>query len=243
MDEIHKIAKEHNLMIIEDGAHALGADYKGKMVGTLSDMTTFSFHPVKHITTCEGGMILTNNEELYKKLSLLRTHGITRNEEWMERNEGAWYYEQQMLGYNYRISDVQCALGISQMKRIHGFVDRRREIADYYNQAFQEVKEITVPYQLEGCHSSWHLYVIRIDSSRRKEVFDKLRADGVGVNVHYLPVYKHPYYQQIGYSDVFCKEAETLYEEMISIPMFPKMTEEQQNYVIDRVLKAVTNID
>lgn len=241
MEEIHAIAKEHHLLVIEDGAHALGADYKGKMVGNLSDMTTFSFHPVKHITTGEGGMIVTNNEELYQKLSLLRTHGITRDEARLEGEEGDWYYEQQMLGYNYRISDVACALGISQMKRIHEFVRRRREIATYYNEAFKTVKGITIPHQLEGCNSSWHLYVIKVATSKRKEIFDRLRAAQIGVNVHYIPVYKHPYYQKHGYETTYCKEAESLYEQLITIPMYPKLTKEEQNYVINQVIQAVSN--
>ncbi len=240
MDEIHKIAKEYNLIVIEDGAHALGADYKGKMIGTLSDMTTFSFHPVKHITTGEGGMILTNDEVLYKKLSLYRTHGITRNEEWMEHNEGDWYYEQLELGYNYRITDLQCALGISQMKHLREFVSRRCEIAAYYNEAFENVKGITIPFQLEGCHNSWHLYVIKVDPNRRKEIFDQLRAAQIGVNVHYIPIYKFPHYQKSGYADIYSKEAEAFYSGAISIPMYPKMTKEQQDYVIEHVIQAVS---
>ncbi|MFA9463320.1 MAG: UDP-4-amino-4,6-dideoxy-N-acetyl-beta-L-altrosamine transaminase [Velocimicrobium sp.] len=243
MDEIYKIAKEHNLLVIEDGAHALGADYKGRMIGSISDMTTFSFHPVKHITTCEGGMILTNQENLYHRLSLLRTHGITREESSMEQNEGAWYYEQQMLGYNYRISDVQCALGISQMRRIQTFVSRRKEIADCYNETLKGIEGITIPYQQAGCHSSWHLYVILVEASRRKEIFDQLKKDGIGVNVHYRPVYKHPYYQKIGYREVCCKEAEALYAQMISIPMYPKMEQKQQDYVIERIKEVVSKIN
>lgn len=240
MDEIHAIAKEHNLMVIEDAAHALGADYKGKKVGTLSDMTTFSFHPVKHITTCEGGMILTEREDLYKLLSLYRTHGITREEEWMEKNEGGWYYEQLALGYNYRISDVQCALGISQMKRLPQFVERRREIAAYYNEKLKDIEGVKLPYQKEGCNNSWHLYMIWVEPGRRKEIYDQLRKEGIGVNVHYIPVYKHPYYQKHGYDKVCCPEAEKLYSGLISIPMYPKMTKEEQDYVIETIRKAVS---
>lgn len=239
MDEIHRIAKEHNLIVIEDGAHALGADYKGRMIGTISDMTTFSFHPVKHITTCEGGMIMTNSDVLYKKLSLFRTHGITRNDDWMEGNEGGWYYEQLMLGYNYRISDVQCALGISQMKRLDTFVQRRKEIAAYYNQAFQDVDGVQIPFQKEGCHNSWHLYVICVEPQKRKFIFDQLRKKEIGVNVHYIPVYKHPYYQKNGYSDVCCPNAEALYQTLISLPMYPKLTKDEQDYVIETVKQLV----
>lgn len=240
MEEIGEIAREKGLLVIEDAAHALGADYKGKMIGTISDMTTFSFHPVKHITTGEGGMILTEQEELYRKLSLYATHGITRNEEWMECNEGGWYYEQLMLGYNYRISDIQCALGISQMKRLREFVSRRREIAARYRNALENVPGIRLPFQQEGCHSSWHLYVIWVEPERRKEIFDRLRADGIGVNVHYIPVYKHPYYKHHGYEKVYCQEAEALYQGLISIPMYPKMTEAEQEYVIERLKYALS---
>ncbi|MEG2440066.1 MAG: UDP-4-amino-4,6-dideoxy-N-acetyl-beta-L-altrosamine transaminase [Acetivibrio sp.] len=235
MDEIHQIAKEHNLCVIEDAAHALGAEYKGKKVGGLSDMTCFSFHPVKHITTCEGGMITTNNRELYEKLKLLRSHGITREEENLEKEEGSWYYEQQILGYNYRISDVQCALGISQMNRIETFVERRQEIAAYYNENLKNIEGLVLPYQKEGCQSSWHLYVIRVKGEVRKEIFEKLREAEIGVNVHYIPVYKHPYYQKNGYQNVYCREAEELYRGIISIPMYPKLTKDQQDDVIQKI--------
>lgn len=237
MEEIHAIAKEHNLIVIEDAAHALGADYKGHMVGSISDMTTFSFHPVKHITTGEGGMITTNNEELYKRLVLFRSHGITRDESMLLANEGSWYYEQLDLGYNYRITDIQCALGLSQMNKLERFVTRRRELVARYQNVFKDVKEIITPVELEGCNSSWHLYVIQVDN--RKEVFEKLREAGIGVNVHYIPVYHHPYYRQNGYEDVVCSNAEKLYEGLISLPLYPDLTNEQQDYVIEKVLEYV----
>ena len=239
MDEIHALAKKHNLIVIEDGAHALGAEYKGKRIGGLSDMTTFSFHPVKHITTGEGGMILTNNEELYKKLVLFRSHGITRNPEFMEKNEGAWYYEQLDLGYNYRITDIQCALGITQMKRLDDFVAKRRALVERYDEAFKDVEGIVTPFMKEECNSSWHLYIIQVE--KRKEVFDKLREAGIGVNVHYIPVYKHPYYQANGYKDVSCPKAEELYQHIISLPLYPSLTIEEQDYVIKGV-KEILNV-
>lgn len=238
MDEIRAIAREHNLIVIEDGAHALGADYKGKKIGSISDMTTFSFHPVKHITTGEGGMIMTNNEELYKRLLLFRSHGITREEDLMTKNEGGWYYEQLALGYNYRITDLQCALGLSQLKKLDGFIQRRKELVERYNEAFHGIEGITVPYQLEGCHNSWHLYVIQV--LRRKEIFDCLREAGIGVNVHYIPVYKHPYYQENGYDKVTCEHAENLYEHMISLPLYPRLTNEEQDYVMKKTIEAVS---
>src|SRR5574344_267723 len=234
MENIHKIAKEHNLIVIEDAAHALGADYKGRKVGSISDMTTFSFHPVKHITTGEGGMILTNNKDYYERLKLFRSHGITRDAELMNKNDGPWYYEQLDLGYNYRITDIQCALGISQLKKLDAFVEKRRNLAARYNEAFKDTECVTVPYQKEGCNSSWHLYVIQVDN--RKKVFEQLRAAGIGVNVHYIPVYKHPYYQNNGYKNVSCKNAENLYEHLISLPLYPALTTEQQDYVIEKVL-------
>lgn len=237
MDEIMAIAKKHNLIVIQDGAHALGADYKGKKIGSLGDMTTFSFHPVKHITTGEGGMIVTDDEKLYKRLVLFRSHGITRDETMLLKNEGGWYYEQLDLGYNYRITDIQCALGISQLNRLEQFVARRRELVQRYQQAFEGMDELITPYEKEGCNSSWHLYVIQVND--RKNVFNRLRNAGIGVNVHYIPVYKHPYYQKNGYHDVVCENAEKLYEHIISLPLYPDLTDEQQDYVIEKVIEAV----
>lgn len=239
MNEIREIAKEYGLIVIEDAAHALGADYRGQRIGGISEMTCFSFHPVKHITTGEGGMVTTNDKALYDKLLLYRTHGITRSPELLEREEGGWYYEQQALGYNYRITDIQCALGVSQMKRLDGFVERRREIAARYTEAFSAVPGITVPAQAKFCNSSWHLYVIQVEKERRREIFESLQAAEIGVNVHYIPVYKHPYYQKHGYASVFCENAEELYGGLISLPMYPKLTKEQQEYVIEKVIEAV----
>lgn len=234
MDEIYAIAEKHNLLVIEDAAHALGADYKGTPVGNLSDMTTFSFHPVKHITTGEGGMIVTNNEELYERLKLFRSHGITRDKRFLTDDEGDWYYQQLELGYNYRITDIQCALGISQMKKLDAFVQKRRELVRRYNDAFKNETRIICPKQHEGCHNSWHLYVIQVQN--RKEVFEKLRAEGINVNVHYIPVYHHPYYRSHGYGETYCPNAEKLYEHIISLPLYPGLTEKQQGYVIEKVL-------
>lgn len=239
MDEIHAIAKEHGLIVIEDAAHALGADYKGNKIGSMSDMTIFSFHPVKHITTGEGGMIMTNDEKLYERLVLFRSHGITRNEELMTKNEGGWYYEQLELGFNYRITDIQCALGVSQLRKLDAFVARRRELVERYNEAFATVDGITCPYQAEGCNNSWHLYVVQVEN--RKEVYDKLQAAGIHVNVHYIPVYKHPYYQKNGYADVCCKNAEELYAHMISLPLYPGLTDEEQDYVIEQVKRSIAS--
>lgn len=249
MDRIHEIAKKHHLLVIEDAAHALGASYKGKKVGSISDMTTFSFHPVKHITTGEGGMIMTNDEALYEKLQLFRTHGITRKENYLthglhwntqgnrDRNdyEGPWYYEQVALGYNYRITDIQCALGISQMNRLDEFLEKRRNLAKRYDQAFADCTDLVLPKQMEEVQSAWHLYVIQVVNHNRREVFEQLREAGIGVNVHYIPVYTFPYYQEHGYRDVCCHHAEELYKHIITLPLYPDLTQEQQDYVIEKV--------
>jgi len=244
MDEILKIANEFNLTVIEDAAHALGAEYQGKKIGSISHMTTFSFHPVKHITTGEGGMITTDDEDLYKKLLLFRTHGITRNVDMLHnKEEGPWYYEQLELGYNYRMTDFQCVLGISQLKKLDSFVDRRRQIVNRYNEVFSNLEGITIPYQEKGLHSSWHLYVIQVDSDilkvDRKEIFNALRASGIGVNVHYIPVYYFPYYKNMGYEKGLCPKAEELYERIITLPLFPSMSYGDVEYVIDVVRKLV----
>lgn len=241
MDAIHEIAKKHGLLVIEDAAHAFGASYQGKKVGALAgtDMTCFSFHPVKPITTGEGGMITTNDEELYKKLSLFRSHGITRDEEFLTENKGGWYYEQIILGYNYRITDIGCALGISQLKKLDSFLERRSEIAKKYNEAFSGMAGLQIPKQSAAGKSGWHLYMIQVLKKDRKEVFDQLRSAGIGVNVHYIPVYQFPYYQQHGYKGCHRKHAEQFYERAVSLPVFPSLTEEQQDYVIEKVKEAV----
>lgn len=233
MDTIHSIAHEYGLIVIEDGAHALGSVYKGKKVGSLSDMTTFSFHPVKPITTGEGGMIVTDNEEFYKKMALFRSHGITRDDSMMTRNDGPWFYQQFDLGYNYRITDIQCALGCSQMKKLDRFLARRKEIVARYNEAFADCDNIITPYQLSDTESGWHLYIVQVKNCDRRQVFEAMREKGIGVNVHYIPVYMHPYYQEHGYENVHCANAEEIYSHIISLPLYPGLTSEQQDYVID----------
>lgn len=233
MDAIHSIAREHGLIVIEDGAHALGSVYKGKRVGSLSDMTTFSFHPVKPITTGEGGMIVTDNEDFYKKMILFRSHGITRDDSMMTRNDGPWFYQQFDLGYNYRITDIQCALGCSQMKKLDRFLARRKEIVARYNEAFADCDNIITPYQLSDTESGWHLYIVQVKNCDRRQVFENMREKGIGVNVHYIPVYMHPYYQEHGYENVHCANAEEIYSHIISLPLYPGLTSEQQDYVID----------
>ena len=233
MDAIHSIAREHGLIVIEDGAHALGSVYKGKKVGSMSDMTTFSFHPVKPITTGEGGMIVTDKENFYKKMVLFRSHGITRDDSMMTRNDGPWFYQQFDLGYNYRITDIQCALGCSQMKKLDRFLARRKEIVARYNEAFADCDNIITPYQLSDTESGWHLYIVQVKNCDRRQVFEAMREKGIGVNVHYIPVYMHPYYQEHGYENVHCANAEEIYSHIISLPLYPGLTSEQQDYVID----------
>lgn len=242
MAKIHEIAQKHRLFVIEDAAHALGSLYQGKRIGTLSDMTVLSFHPVKTITTGEGGMILTNSDELYKKLLLFRTHGITKNPEWLDKKEGGWYYEQQELGFNYRITDIQCALGISQLKKLPFFLKRRKEIAERYNQAFKDIKGICIPYQAPEGENAWHLYVIKVPASIRKEMYDRLHTAGILVNVHYIPVYFHPYYRQHGYADTCCLNAEALYAGAISLPIYPGLLQEEQDYIIAEVLRLIEEL-
>lgn len=236
MDRIHEIARQYNLFVIEDAAHATGAAYHGKKIGSLSDMTIFSFHPVKHMTTCEGGMVTTNNEDLYKKIKAFRAYCITKDPELLEdKEDGPWHYEMQGLGYNYRISDVMCALGISQLKKVDLFVKKRREISARYNEEMKNFDHIVLPYQAEGCDSSWHLYAIRIKDGKRREAYQRLKGAGIGVDVHYLPVYKHPYYQKHGYREVKCPNAEFIYDQILSIPIFYRLTDEEQTYVIKQI--------
>lgn len=243
LDEIKDIADDKNLIVIEDASHAIGSKYKGKKIGSISDLSVFSFHPVKHITTGEGGIITTNSKELYEKLLLFRNHGITKNEtDFVSPADGSWYYEQQSLGYNYRITDFQCALGLSQLKKIDKIIKRRKEIVTKYNEAFEKVDEIITPFQLKKCESSWHLYVIQLSLEKlkinRKKVFNDLRKKNIGIQVHYIPVYYHPYYQRLGYNKGLCPNAEWLYERIISLPLYPKMTDSDVDNVIN-ALKAI----
>ena len=237
MDEINRIARKNGLIVIEDAAHSLGASYKGKKTGSLADMTILSFHAVKHITTGEGGAVLTNDKKYYDILLKFRTHGITR----AVKGPGPWYYEMQYLGFNYRITDFQCALGISQLKKLDRFIKIRKRIAAAYNKAFSHVDGISTPVEKDFATSSYHLYPIRIGKtlSRNKEqIFNDLRAAGLGVNVHYIPVPLQPYYRKkFGFKKGDFPNAESFYESEISLPLHQKMTQSD----IDRVIKAVTD--
>ncbi|MCY9665089.1 UDP-4-amino-4,6-dideoxy-N-acetyl-beta-L-altrosamine transaminase [Paenibacillus alginolyticus] len=244
MDEIMELARERKLVVIEDAAHSLGAEYKGRKVGSIADMTMFSFHPVKHVTTGEGGIITTNSPDLYEKLLLFRSHGITRDKDLLElKNEGDWYYEMHELGFNYRMTDIQAALGSSQLGKLDDFVKRRMEIAKHYTEAFTKNSTIITPFQKPDRESSWHLYIIQFKlnelTAGRKEVFDALRKENIGVNVHYLPVHYHPYYKELGYEKGIAPIAEALYEGIISLPLFPAMLDSDIQDVVNAVEKVV----
>lgn len=243
MEKIMELANKYNLMVIEDAAHALGAVYNNKKIGQIGDMTAFSFHPVKHITTGEGGMITTNNKELYEKLLLFRNHGMTREKEQFvnEEKEGNWYYEQICLGFNYRLTDFQSALGIVQLDKMSKSIKRRKEIANLYEEYLKDIPEIKIPYNCDNKNSVWHLYIIRIVDKDidRKVFFDKLRERNIGVNVHYLPVHCHPYYRGLGYSKGICPIAEKIYEEIITLPIHPKMTNEDVLYIIKSIKEII----
>jgi len=233
MDAIMDIAREHNLVVIEDGAHSFGAEYKGKKVGTQADMTMFSFHPVKPITTAEGGIIVTNNEEYYRKLQLFRSHGIEQTG--FSAEQGGWYYEMTDLGYNYRMTDLQAALGLSQISKIETFIQHRREIAAFYTEALQGIEGIIIPKQLNGTNSGWHLYMLQLEGISRKFVFEQMRSLNIGVHVHYIPVYWHPYYQELGYKRGICPIAEKWYEKALTLPIHPNMTVEDLSIIVSNI--------
>lgn len=241
MKKIKEIAGKHNIFIIEDACHALGAEYENTKIGDCahSDMAVFSFHPVKHITTGEGGMITTNSEEIYKKLLLLRSHGITKDRnELLNKNEGSWFYEMQMLGFNYRITDIQCALGISQLKKIDEFVGRRREIAKKYDEAFFGVDAVETLRETGNVKNAYHLYVIEVeDSGKRLELFNHLKENGIFCQVHYIPVHWHPYYQKLGYKKEECPKSGKFYERIISLPMYPSLKNDEQ----EKIVKIINN--
>ncbi len=245
MEKIHKLSLQYGFKIIEDASHAIGAKYKNKPVGNceFSDITVFSFHPVKIITTGEGGMAMTNDVQLAKCMQLLRTHGITRHEnEMTHTSDGPWYYQQIALGYNYRLTDIQAVLGLSQMQRLDEFVTKRHVIAERYNQLLADLPLIT-PWQHEDSYSALHLYVIRLNLAEigktHRQIFEVLRALDIGVNLHYIPVYHHPYYQSLGFKTDYCLEAEQYYAEAISLPIYPGLTEAQQDLVVMALYEAI----
>ncbi len=242
-DEIAALCKKHGLLLIEDAAHAIGTSYKGRPVGSLADMTCFSFHPVKTVTSGEGGAVTTNNEKLYQKLILARSHGITRNPSLMAHpSDDPWYYEMISLGYNYRMTDIQAALLSSQLDKLPLFAERRQKIAARYEEAFQHVPGILLQKEIPESKSTKHLYTIRLDTDvltcTRRQFFDALATENIICQVHYIPVYRLPYYEAMGYRKGLCPNAEYLYERIISIPLYYSLTDEQ----VEMVISAVTKI-
>jgi perosamine synthetase len=239
------IADQHGLVLIEDACHALGAEHFGKRVGGIADMTVFSFHPVKHLTTGEGGMVTTNDEKRAETLRRFRNHGISSDAR-RRQQRGQWFYEMVLLGFNYRLTDIACALGISQIEKLETNLTRRRAIADRYTRAFRELPEVVVPAVRNGIVPAWHLYPIRLKlealSARRGEIFRALRAENLGVNVHYIPIHQHPYYRErFGYRGGECPVAEDAYERLISLPMFHAMMDQDVEDVVRAVQKIVVS--
>ena len=244
MEKIRKICDEYHLILIEDAAHSIGSSYNGQMVGSMADITTFSFHPVKTITGGEGGAVLTNRKDLYDKIYLAHVHGITHDVAQMkEPHPEKWYYEQCMLGYNYRMTDFQAALVLSQLKKIDRFKARRREIVEKYNKAFSEIPQVTLQKEIPQSDTCRHLYILRLNTEQlncsRLEFFQALSAENVQPQVHYIPVYWFPHYEKLGYRKGICPIAEKLYEEIMSIPLYPAMTDQDVEDVIHAVKKVV----
>lgn len=238
--ELRLLARKHNICLIEDAAHSLGATYRGKPVGSIADMTMFSFHPVKSITTGEGGIIVTNNPQYHRALLLFRSHGITKDPALLTEDHGPWYQEMHALGFNYRMTDISAALGTSQLARLNSFIDARRRAARRYDKLLSGLSEVTLPRaEGRGEKFAWHLYPIRVSAHKRRELFEYLRKSGIGVQVHYLPVYRHPYYRSLGYRKGLCPRAEEWYAREISIPLFPGITEKEQRYVVQKITEIL----
>lgn len=245
LDEILELADKHGLVVIEDAAHALGGEYKNRSVGQISHMTTFSFHPVKHVTTGEGGMVTTDDPALASKLRAFRTHGIDQDARLRDGTaNGPWHYEMTELGFNYRLPDIACVLGTSQLKRLPKNIERRREIADHYTKAFTDLPGVSTLQERPEATSAWHIYPVLLQleslTTGRREIFDALRAENIGVNVHYIPVHLHPYYRRIfGYEGGEYPIAESIYERLITLPMFHGMTDGDVDDVVTAVNKTM----
>lgn len=241
-DALGAIAERHGLVLLADAAHSLGATDRGRPVGALADASAFSFHPVKPITTGEGGAVVTADAELASRARRFRTHGITREPDDMERDDGPWFYEQHDLGFNYRLTDLQAALGTSQLRHLDRFVNRRREIAAAYDSQLADLAGLELPTVRHGADPGWHLYVVMVrDEMKRRRFFERLHELGLGVQVHYIPVYAHPYYRRLGFEPGTCPIAEDRYARSISLPIFPRLSDDELADVIERVRTAATD--
>jgi UDP-4-amino-4,6-dideoxy-N-acetyl-beta-L-altrosamine transaminase len=245
LDPVLELAERHGLVVIEDASHALGAEYKGRQVGSLSHMTVFSFHPVKHITTGEGGMVTTDNAKFAETLRRFRNHGISSDAR-QRQSAGQWHYEMVSLGFNYRLTDIACALGSQQLKKLEANLAQRRKIAERYTAAFREIPKLVLPAVRQNANPAWHLFPIRLDGvklkAERAQVFRALRAENIGVNVHYIPVHRHPYYsERFGYRGGEYPVAEDAYERLISLPMFHGMSDQDVEDVIRAVDKVISH--
>lgn len=243
-DALYGICKKHSLILIEDAAHSIGTKYQGTPVGSIADLTTFSFHPVKTITAGEGGAVMSRDPELAQRVLMFARHGITRDRGLLQDlNNSNWYYEQQMLGYNYRLTDIQCALALSQLDKLDLFAARRRELVRRYDEALGELPEVHIQKEYEGADTVRHLYILRLDFERlscgRREFYNAMQAENIGVNVHYIPVYWFPYYQSLGYQKGTCPNAEAYYESCMTLPLFYSMTGQDQADVILAVEKLL----
>lgn len=246
MDKIYKLSQKYGFKVIEDASHAIGADYKETKVGCCkySDMTVFSFHPVKIVTTGEGGMVLTNDKDLYEKLVLYRSHGITRDPKLMTGTaDGPWYYQQIDLGFNYRMTDMQAALGYSQMQKVNEFVSKRRYLAKRYNELLKNINGIQLPDQNEDTKSSWHLYVVRVDffkiSKTKNQIFAEMKEKGICLNLHYIPVHTQPYYENLGFKGGDFPNSEKYYEEAFTLPLYYSLTDEQQDHIVKSLVEVL----
>ena len=242
-DALREIAERHNVPLLADAAHSLGATDNGRAVGTLADVTALSFHPVKLITTGEGGAVLTGDAEVHARVAEFRSHGMVYEQSRLTLDEGPWYMEMQSLGFNYRMTDIQCALGRSQLRKLPRFLARRRAIADCYDSGLSSISGIDLPGRRPGAESAWHLYVVRVsEPSRRRAFFEALRRRGIGVQVHYLPVYRHPYYQDLGYARGLCPRAEGFYARAVSLPIFPGLADGDVTRVIEAVAAVAREV-
>ncbi len=243
-EALRSICKKHHLLLIVDAAHSIGTRYQGTPVGSIADLTTFSFHPVKTITAGEGGAVMSRDPNLARRVLMFARHGITRDPDLLqEQGNSNWYYEQQMLGYNYRMTDIQCALALSQLDKIDYFTARRRELVQRYDDVLAELPEVHIQKEYEGADTVRHLYILRLDLDRlscgRREFYDAMQAENIGVNVHYIPVYWFPYYQSLGYRKGLCPNAEAYYESSMTLPLFYGMTDQDQEDVICAVKKVL----